>query len=238
MGDKIDEILKIFLNNLKEYPDIEKSAFIVNYEKYLGVYIKTIAEYIDKNNEETFKGIYKSIEDTTELLLLKLIEKKIIPKCRISLSLEATSQVITHLLHKYISQKTSEEIIGFKQHLVNITNDLYILSYLSKDKIFYFFNKMLNNNMKILIHGYSSQIAYCLKQARKEGKFLNVFITVSENDNNALIFEKEMKENDIKCKLITGISIAHYLKEVDCVLVGADAICENGGIINKWQQKQ
>ena len=234
MGDQIDEILKIFLNNLKEYPDIEKNAFIVNYEKYLGVYIKTIAEYIDKNNEEkTFEGIYNSIENTTELLLLKLIEKKIIPKCRISLSLEATSQVITHLLHKYISQKTSEEINRFKQHLVNITNDLYILSYLSKDKIFYFFKKMLNNNMKILIHGYSSQISYCLKQARKEGKFLNVFITVSENDNNALIFEKEMKENDIKCKLITGISIAYYLKEVDCVLVGADAICENGGIINK-----
>ena len=233
MGDKIDEILKLFLNNLKEYPDIEKNAFIVNYEKYLGVYIKTIREYIDKNNEETFKGIYKSIEDTTELLLLKLIEKKIIPKCRISLSLEATSQVITHLLHKYISQKTSEEIIGFKQHLVNITNDLYILSYLAKDKIFYFFNKMLKNNMKILVHGYSSQITYCLKQARKEGKFLTVYITVSEPDNNALIFEKEMKENDIKCKLITGISVAHYLQEVDCILVGADAICENGGILNK-----
>ena len=76
MGDKIDETLKIFLNNLKEYPDIEKNAFIVNYEKYLGAYIKTIAEYIDKKNEETFKGIYNSIEDTTELLLLKLIEKK------------------------------------------------------------------------------------------------------------------------------------------------------------------
>ena len=34
------------------------------------------------------------------------------------------------------------------------------------------------------------------------------------------------------CKLISGISIGFYLPKIDFILTGADAICENGGIIN------
>ena len=42
---------------------------------------------------------------------------------------------------------------------------------------------------------------------------------------------------DIPCKLITDSAIAVALEEVDFVLVGAEAVVENGGIINRVFQK-
>ena len=29
------------------------------------------------------------------------------------------------------------------------------------------------------------------------------------------------------------MSIGYYIKDIDCVVVGADAVCENGGILNR-----
>ena len=67
---------------------------------------------------------------------------------------------------------------------------------------------------------------------RKTGKTFTVYLATGENDDSNKISEL-LKKNDIDCKLVSGISIMLYLKDIDFILTGADAICENGGIINK-----
>lgn len=42
-----------------------------------------------------------------------------------------------------------------------------------------------------------------------------------------------LKKENIEHELIMDASIGHYLEKVDMVMVGADGVCESGGIINK-----
>lgn len=226
----VDIFVKHFEES-KQYYDKDKK--FLNQGNYVGAYIKTISEYINQSNDSTLLGLYGSIKDTTEFLSKKLIEKEIIPKTRTTLSLKAVSEVIIHLLHKYTSKKTNEDLSTIKTHLVNITNDLYVLSYHAKDKISSFFSHSIKNGCTILVHGYSSTIAYSLIQGRKQGKRFKVYITKAQPDDCGTLMEEELKKNDIDAKVILDIAIGFYMKDVDYVLVGADAVCENGGIINK-----
>ena len=87
--------------------------------------------------------------------------------------------------------------------------------------------------MNILIYGYSTNVIYSLIYARKKGNIFTVYVAnSSEKDNSQKIIEI-LKQNDIECKLVLGVSIGFYLSKIDIILTGADAVCENGGIINK-----
>lgn len=44
---------------------------------------------------------------------------------------------------------------------------------------------------------------------------------------------KELEHNNIKCKFIIDNAIGSALEEADMVLTGAEAVVENGGIINR-----
>ena len=62
--------------------------------------------------------------------------------------------------------------------------------------------------------------------------FFSLYLSSDETNDSNKICEVLIK-NDIDCKLVSGISIMLYLKNVDFILTGADAICENAGIINQ-----
>ena len=230
MEEDKNKSVDIFVKFFQESKTSDINDSFSNQGNYVGAYIKT---FISQSNDNTLQNLYNSIKETTEFLSKKLIEKEIIPKTRTTLSLKAVSEVIIHLLHKYTSKKTNEDLSTIKTHLVNITNDLYVLSYHAKDKISNFFSYSIKNGSTILVHGYSTTIAYSLIQARKQGKRFTVYITKAQPDNCGTIMEEELKKNDIDTKLILDIAIGFYMKDVDYVLVGADVVCENGGIINK-----
>ena len=42
-----------------------------------------------------------------------------------------------------------------------------------------------------------------------------------------------LKNANIKSILISVSSIGYYMEKIDVVLVGAEAVCEDGGIINE-----
>jgi translation initiation factor 2B subunit (eIF-2B alpha/beta/delta family) len=44
---------------------------------------------------------------------------------------------------------------------------------------------------------------------------------------------EELKDYDVLCELITDASVGHVIESVDMVLVGAEGVTENGGIINQ-----
>ena len=45
--------------------------------------------------------------------------------------------------------------------------------------------------------------------------------------------KKALLEEDVKCETISDLSIGYYMNNIDCVVVGTNAIVENGGIINR-----
>src|SRR5690606_27174809 len=57
--------------------------------------------------------------------------------------------------------------------------------------------------------------------------------TESRPENDGEVMAKALVDHGIDAKVILDISIGYHMKDIDFIVIGADAVCENGGIINK-----
>lgn len=230
----MEEIVEILKRKIIEFGiDTENKNPLTNQESYLGAYLSGIAEYLQKSKVQSVQGLFQLIDTFDDNLIEKLIKENIIPKSRVALSLGALTNVVIHLLQKFASKRESEDIPKIQQTLVRVVQNLLVFCDNAREKIANRFIQTIYNGMTILIYGYSPHIVYSLIKARKSGKTFTVYVTqASEKDSSQEMAEK-FKENDIDCKLILGVSIGYYLQKIDVILSGADAVCENGGIINK-----
>lgn len=103
----------------------------------------------------------------------------------------------------------------------------------SKDKIAKIGKKRIRNNSVILTHCHSSTVTRLLVDAKNDGKNFEVFCTETRPVFQGRITVKELIEKDIKTTLIVDSAVRSIIKEIDIVIVGADAITSEGNVINK-----
>lgn len=81
--------------------------------------------------------------------------------------------------------------------------------------------------------GHSDLLEYALiKMASKSIRF-SVIVPEMRPTNEGYEICNRLAIHNIKTKLITDSALAIYLEQADFVIVGADAVVENGGIINR-----
>lgn len=83
-----------------------------------------------------------------------------------------------------------------------------------------------------MTHGYSRVVFSVLKYASQKDKRITVISTESRPQNNGLLLASRLAEEGIPVTLISDSAAAHMMDQVDLVFVGAEAVVENGGIIN------
>lgn len=81
--------------------------------------------------------------------------------------------------------------------------------------------------------GNSSLIDYILSNAATKGKRFSVTVTETRPCCDGYALYQKLKQRHIPCKLINDNGIGHALEDIDYVLVSAEAVTENGGIINR-----
>jgi len=230
------------LNNLSEsfknfyQESIEKSKKSNNGIDQQGniieAYIRTLSQFINRSQETTLQGLNIAIKRATEQLFRKLKDDELIPKGRTTLTLVAVSEIMIHLLNKHISKKIEKDFLTIKKNLVTITEDLHMVATYAKQKISNFFGWSIKNGMVILVHGYSTTVLHALKEKVKEGLNFKVLVTEGRPENCGELMAKSLTEAGIDVKILLDSSIGYHMKDIDCVVVGAEAVCENGGIIN------
>lgn len=94
-------------------------------------------------------------------------------------------------------------------------------------------NSFLRDGQIILIHSYSHVVTSALINAASQGKRFRVIITESRPECEGYVLAAQLKNHNIPVTMIVDSMVAHILATVDLVLVGAEAVVENGGIINK-----
>jgi ribose 1,5-bisphosphate isomerase len=93
-------------------------------------------------------------------------------------------------------------------------------------------SKIIKNNYKIMTHCHSGEALAVIKQAWKEGKKISVIATETDPLEQGVKTAKELAKLKIPVTLITDNAVGYFMKEVDCVLVGSDALRVNG-VVNK-----
>lgn len=85
----------------------------------------------------------------------------------------------------------------------------------------------------ILVHSKSRVVFEILKEAYIKNGTFHVFVCQSAPDNSGILMMEELSKLGIECTLILDSAVGAVIEKVDFVLLGAEAVVESGGIINK-----
>jgi methylthioribose-1-phosphate isomerase len=85
----------------------------------------------------------------------------------------------------------------------------------------------------MLIHGYSRVVTTVLLHAAKEKKYFTVYVTEGRPDCAGYQAAEELIKAGIPVNLVLDSAVGYIMEKVDFVLMGAEGVVENGGIINK-----
>ncbi|MCL7415302.1 MAG: ribose 1,5-bisphosphate isomerase [ANME-2 cluster archaeon] len=94
-------------------------------------------------------------------------------------------------------------------------------------------SKRIRDGDTIMTHCNSQAALSVIAQAHKDGKDINVIATESRPRLQGHLTIAQLNELGINTSLIVDSAVRYFMKDVDIVVVGADAITANGSVINK-----
>jgi ribose 1,5-bisphosphate isomerase len=93
-------------------------------------------------------------------------------------------------------------------------------------------SRLIKSNYKIMTHCHSGEALSVIKKAWRDGKKISVIATETDPLEQGVKTAKELVKIKIPVTMITDNAVGFFMKDVDCVLVGSDAIRKEG-VINK-----
>lgn len=90
----------------------------------------------------------------------------------------------------------------------------------------------IRNGAVILTHSYSRVVMQILKTAASRGNDIKVYVTESRPGGLGLKTYEELKAEGISTTVICDSAAAYVGEKIDFILVGAEGVCESGGILN------
>lgn len=103
----------------------------------------------------------------------------------------------------------------------------------SKRRIVMIGSRRVRDGNTILTHCHSSAVTETLIEAHMQGKRFRVIQTETRPKYQGRITARELVEAGIDTTMIVDSAARHYMKEIDFVVVGSDAITSEGNVINK-----
>ncbi|RQG91393.1 ribose 1,5-bisphosphate isomerase [Natrarchaeobius halalkaliphilus] len=85
----------------------------------------------------------------------------------------------------------------------------------------------------VMTHCHSTDALACIEAALDDGKRIEAIVTETRPRKQGHITARELREWGVPVTLIVDNAARRYLDDADHVLVGADSIAADGGVINK-----
>ncbi|EDW58369.2 translation initiation factor eIF2B subunit alpha isoform X1 [Drosophila virilis] len=93
--------------------------------------------------------------------------------------------------------------------------------------------RFISDGCRILTHSRSRVVLQALIAASQNKKTFHVFVTQGGIGSPGEEMVQELQAADIDCTLILDAATGYVMESVDFVMVGAEAVVESGGIINR-----
>ncbi len=120
-----------------------------------------------------------------------------------------------------------------KENLLLKADEFIKLSSEATFKIGKIGSKRIKDGYNILTHCNSEAALNVIKTAHNDGKDIRVICTETRPRNQGYLTAKELADSNIDVTLIVDSAVRYFIKDVDLVIVGADAITSNGCLVNK-----
>lgn len=181
--------------------------------------LKIISDtYLGKNENE----FINYIKDAAKLLINTRPTAVSLPN--------AVRYVLIHVINAYnegadINKLKNELNTAVKKFILNSKNAI--------KKIGLYGAKLIDEDDVILTHCNSAAALSIIVNARKMGKNIHVYATETRPKFQGRITIKILNKYKIKTTLIVDSAVRYFMRNIDKVVVGADAILMDGNLINK-----
>jgi translation initiation factor eIF-2B subunit alpha len=135
---------------------------------------------------------------------------------------------------RFVTRSSSDTPDTYKLHAIERGERFYEITELCRQRIAKLGLRFIRDGARILAHGFSRCVLAVLLAAAAEKKRLFVFITESHPNATGYDLQKELQYDDrIQVTMISDTAVASIMHKIDLIFLGAEAVVENGGIINK-----
>ncbi|MEM5801811.1 MAG: S-methyl-5-thioribose-1-phosphate isomerase [Candidatus Aenigmatarchaeota archaeon] len=186
-----------------------------------------------KNLETVEKNLKKlKIQGAREIALYSLkFLKDFCKKNGFGLKFEVAAMILERARPTAVVLHNCLEIIKKNKKMSTIDKLIKQLENSTK-KIEKIGQKVIPREAKIMTHCHSGEALAVIKYANKIGKKISVIATETEPLQQGIKTVKEMAREKIPITLITDNAVGFFMKEVDMVIVGTDAMRKEG-FVNK-----
>jgi len=163
----------------------------------------------------------------------------------IDLLKQATSNLISltagcDLFLRFLMTHQSADLVSFADHKHSLVNQAHQYVAESRatcvEKVASSAVRFIEDGSTIMVHGYSRVVLHTLLKAyspsEKPRKRFQVFVTESRPSGLGLKTHAILEQFGIPCVVLLDSAVAYAMAKVDLVLVGAEAVLEDGGLIN------
>jgi ribose 1,5-bisphosphate isomerase len=103
----------------------------------------------------------------------------------------------------------------------------------SVDQIGEIGSRRIRSGDTVLCYGYSTSVLSAVAKAQEQGKNVKVVVCEARPELEGRLMAKEFLRLNVPTTMIIDSAVSHFMKDVDRVLTGADAVSANGAVINK-----
>lgn len=190
--------------------------------------IRALTELIRHTTERTAQGLLIELRAAADQL----------QRCPQSLLRGKTTISVAagcELLVRHVTRTSKfdhRDYEAFKKVLVERGEDFGTVSLKSRAQIARTGSRFIRDGAVILVHGYSRVVCELLLAAAKS-KHFSVIVTEGRPDDAGFKTCKALSAAEIPTRMVLDSAMGFTMEKVDMVLVGAEGVVENGGIINK-----
>jgi ribose 1,5-bisphosphate isomerase len=195
------------------------------YEKIKSMEIRG-AGRIGRAAAKALKNYAKSIADLND----DEFKNKMIDAGNILKSARPTAVSLPNAV-KYVLNGLNEK--NPKEAVINKADEFIKSSSEATKKIGEIGSNRIKDGYTILTHCNSEVALNVIKTAHRNGKNIKVICTETRPRNQGYLTAKDLADEGIDTTLIVDSAVRYFIKEVDLVVVGADAITSNGCLVNK-----
>ncbi|KAK3276683.1 hypothetical protein CYMTET_15268 [Cymbomonas tetramitiformis] len=188
--------------------------------------IKALTFVIKNSKAYTIMELEKELKAATDAL------RACLESHQTSISLSAGCELFMRYVTKALTMENSD-LDESKRRLTERGDKFAETSHQAKTKIAELGQRYVRDGGVILLHGFSRVALGILKQAATQGKNFSVMVTEGRPDNSGQKLATLLRELGLPVTLVIDSAAAYVMDRVDMVLVGAEGVVENGGIINK-----
>merc|ERR1712137_1282934 len=185
--------------------------------------VQALTEVLRHSKATTMMEVQRELKEASELLAREHTLR--------SLTISSGCE----LFMKFVT-RTFLDIPDFdecKRNLIQRGERFKKMTVMSRLRIANHAETFITDDCTILVHGFSRVLVAILQSAAFRNRRFRVIVTESQPDCAGHRMLQELARIQVPTVHIADSAVAHYLSQVDMVFVGAEAVVENGGIINK-----